>query len=108
MPERRQTRPPVSRPSGGALSTLTQTYDVLTESVGEDTALGLVAAIGLVGLALVAVPRMLRPGRRAGGRMVVVGVLVLFTLAWFTRGGLGSLFALTITPQIRTWSRLSV
>jgi hypothetical protein len=72
------------------------------------THLGAVGALGLAWLLLVAVA-VLVPGNQSVLRRygpAAAGALVAFLFA--TAGGLGSLFAYTLTTELRQWNRLSV
>ena len=86
---------------------LTYAYGIAATPSVERPALGLVGLVGavaLLGMALSALA-MSRRVQPLGG---VLAVLLLVCLAFYTRGGLGSLVALFFTPQIRTWSRFVV
>jgi len=88
---------------------------------GEPTALGVVAAFGFLLLLLLPVMRIaLRrvptpapattPGRPVS-TYDALGALSVFNLAAFlfaTVGGFATLFALLVTPSIRSWSRLAI
>jgi hypothetical protein len=89
------------------LATLTQTYQAAGRPVVETVALGLVGAAGAVALVLVGL-RALTTGRDVPARLRLWAGLVVVTGAFFTVGGLGSVVALFATPQLRTWSRLSI
>jgi hypothetical protein len=89
------------------LEFLTDAYAIAAPASVERPALGVVALTGLVALLVVTLRGLVRggrPPRRAG----LLAALALVCLAFYTRGGLGSLVALFVTPQIRTWSRLVV
>ena len=86
---------------------LTYAYGVAAPPSVERPALGVVALVGVVAL-LWAGLRSLAGGRRAMGLTGLLAALTLVCLAFYTRGGLGSLVALFVTPQIRTWSRFVV
>jgi hypothetical protein len=87
-------------------SLLTRNYNGLTVPSEEHPALGLVALLGAMGLLVLVLALLLRsrtPGR--GSATAILGVLLLVSLAFYTRGGLGSVAAVFLSPQIRTWSR---
>jgi hypothetical protein len=86
---------------------LTYAYGVATTPSVERPALGAVALAGLVGLLLTTTAAILS-GRRVPPLRGLLMALALVCLAFYTRGGLGSLVALFVTPQIRTWSRFVV
>lgn len=88
---------------------------------GEPTALGVVAAVGFLVLLLLPAMRIaLRRGPvttssptadRAVSTYDALGTLSVFNLAAFlfaTVGGFATLFALLVTPSIRSWSRLAI
>ena len=83
-------------------------YDGLTGTVGEVSSIGLVAVLGLAGVLACSAAVLLRQrsSRTADPFVLRLAVLCVLALAFFTRGGLGALTALLLTPQIRTWSRL--
>ena len=89
------------------LATLTRVYTAAGRPVTETLALGAVGAIGLVALLLIGL-RVLAGARPASARVQLWSALSLVTLAFYTVGGLGSVVALFATPQLRTWSRLSL
>lgn len=86
---------------------LTYAYGVATTPSVERPALGVVALTGLVGLLLTTTAAILS-GRRVRPLPGLLTALALVCLAFYVRGGLGSLVALFVTPQIRTWSRFVV
>lgn len=69
--------------------------------------LGTLAFVFLLGVAVAAVaaPRRLRP-RRPMLRAAAVVALLAFVLA--TTGGLSTVLAYTVTPQLRAWSRMGI
>ena len=90
-----------------SLATRTQAYDALTHTAGEVSAIGVVAVLGLCGLLCVTAAALLRGRTQQLDPLVaVLTVASLLAIAFFTRGALGSITALFVTPQIRTWSRL--
>jgi hypothetical protein len=88
---------------------LTSNYASATVATVEQPALGLVALCGVAGLVSLGLASLL--GRPRSATTALVGVLTVLTLAglaFYTRGGLGALSAVIVTPSIRTWSRLVV
>lgn len=87
-------------------------YDETFPLPGERAALGVVAAAGfvvLLALPLVLLVRGRRPGAWWPGPLV--STLSLFSWAGFafgTVGGLATLFALAVSPDIRAWNRIVV
>jgi hypothetical protein len=73
----------------------------------ERPALGIVALAGVVGLLWAAIAA-LATRRPAGSTASWLSIVLLVCLAFYTRAGLGSVVALFVTPQIRTWSRFVV
>lgn len=93
------------------LGRLTQAYNGATGSLGEVSALGLIPLTGVAVLATICAILLLRGRGRWSGRFLLlgsIGVVTTVAFGFYTKGGLGSLTALFITPQIRTWSRLSL
>ena len=89
------------------LAQITTEYASATVPSPEQPTLGLVAASGLLGLLLFGLALLL--GRRRSAASSLIGVLTLLSLtaiAFYTRGGLGAVWAFALTPSIRTWSRL--
>ncbi|WP_457252482.1 hypothetical protein [Pedococcus sp. P5_B7] len=86
---------------------LTTAYGYVAPPSVEHPALGIVALAGVVGLLWLTV-RNLASGHRVPATLGTLTALLLVSLAFYTKGGLGSVFALFVTPQIRTWSRLVV
>lgn len=92
----------------GGLRYLTAAYGSGPDPSLEHPALGLVALAGVVGLLWYAV-RVLSGQRSRPGPVVRLALLALAVcLAFYIKGGLGSFVALFATPQLRTWSRLSL
>jgi hypothetical protein len=92
----------------GAAS-LTANYASATVPTVEQPALGVVSLAGMCGLLALGLASLL--GRPKTARTPLTGVLTLLmlaSLAFYTRGGLGALAAVVVTPSIRTWSRLVV
>lgn len=93
----------------GRLAELTLSYGRVTAATFERPAIGLVAAVGVASLLLVGLGALTsRSPRRASPLVGTLCLLTIVALAFYTRGGLGTLTALLVTPQIRTWSRLFV
>lgn len=89
------------------LSFLTRAYGIAAGPSIEHPALGVVALAGLVVLLWRAIASLAR--HRALPRpWGMVAAVTLVSLLFYVRGGLGSLVALFVTPQIRTWSRFVV
>jgi phosphoglycerol transferase len=91
-----------------ALLQLNERYNESAPLGGENsgTSLGLVGDVGF--LALLARVLLGRAERSAGEPMRPLGVLNLVAVLFGTIGGFGSLFALLVSPQIRTYCRLNV
>jgi hypothetical protein len=91
------------------LQYLTATYNSRTTPTLEEPALGVIALAGVVALLVIMmstlIPQRVKPANRELG---VFALLALAAISFFIIGGLGSLFALFVTPQIRTWSRIFV
>jgi hypothetical protein len=86
---------------------VTTAYGYAAPPTAERYALGFVGVCGLVMLAVVLV-RSVTGGRRPTRVVGALAVFALVSLAFYTKGGLGSVVALFFTPQIRTWARLGV
>jgi hypothetical protein len=86
---------------------LTTAYGYVAPPSVEHPALGIVAFVGATGLLWLTI-RNLASGRRVPAALGSLTVLLLVALGFYTKGGLGSVVALFLTPQIRTWSRLVV
>lgn len=69
-------------------------------------ALGTAGAAGL--LLLFVTGFVVMSGRSADPRLAFFSVTVIFLLLFATIGGVSSLFALLISPQLRAWNRISV
>ncbi|WP_027005372.1 hypothetical protein [Conexibacter woesei] len=103
---------PIGNHRIGAFAKLTDRHTTTTPVRGEmGQPLGLLGALGFIGLLLVGSSRLLRgpperPDRFTGllGAATVGGVLAFL---WATFGGIASFFAYVISPQIRAWSRLT-
>lgn len=89
------------------LARITTEYASATVPSPEQPTLGLVAACGLLGLLVLGLAQLLgRPRSAASSLIGVLTLLSLTAIAFYTRGGLGALWAFALTPSIRTWSRL--
>jgi phosphoglycerol transferase len=85
---------------------LVQTSRVQGEPVGN---LGVLGALGLAWLMLIALATAIGGGRRVATereRHTAVATLTAFLIG--TVGGISAIIAYTISPQIRTWGRMSV
>lgn len=87
------------------LQWITTAYGYAAPPTAERHALGVVGVCGLVMLAVVLL-RAALGGRRPDRVFGILAAFALVCLAFYTRGGLGSVVALFFTPQIRTWARL--
>ncbi len=86
---------------------LTVNYDAATIASPEEPALGVVALLGIGALILVGFAYLVgRPRGPLAPLLSTLGLLTVVAVAFYTRGGLGALAAIVVTPQIRTWSRL--
>lgn len=86
---------------------LTTAYGYVAPPTVERPALGIVALAGVAGLLWLTL-RNLVSGHRVPATLGSLTALLLVSIAFYTKGGLGSVVALFVTPQIRTWSRLVV
>jgi phosphoglycerol transferase len=93
----------------GRLRGLKDTYDHYAPFPGEvaSTSLGLVASAGFLALLVMALFRW-RPRGFAEEPLGRIAGLNGFAVLFATFGGFGSLFALLVTPEIRTYSRMHV
>lgn len=99
---------PWSQHRAGPLQFLSWAYSIAAAPPSvERPALGAVALAGVAGLVWATVAA-LATRRPAGVISGWLAILLLACLAFYTRAGLGSMVALFITPQIRTWSRFVV
>lgn len=89
------------------LAFLTFAYNAATHATAETSALGLVALAGWLGLVVVAL-RSLATDRLPDADLRSWSALSLVATAFYTVGGAASFFALFFTPQVRTWSRMSL
>ncbi len=88
---------------------LTSNYASATIPSVEEPALGIVALCGVCGLLALGLASLLgRPTTSSTALLGAMTVLTLISIAFYTRGGLGALAAVIVTPSIRTWSRLVV
>jgi hypothetical protein len=94
----------------GPLSTLNARWRSETRIDSEATHLGLVAALGFVWLLALAVAAAAgAPGRFVrDARHRHLALATLTALLVGTTGGISGLIAYGITPQLRTWTRLSI
>ena len=89
------------------LAELTTIYQQAGRPVVETVALGVVGVVGAGALLFIGL-RALALSRPAPPRLLLWAALLGITGLFFTTGGLGSIFALLVTPQLRTWSRLAL
>jgi hypothetical protein len=95
------------------LAELTKEYQATAAAPsgeGHTATLGLIATLGLLSLAVALVARGLRADRSrfADSRYAygAIGAGLAFLMG--TVGGLGTIFAYVVTPQLRAWNRISV
>ena len=81
-------------------------YNTSSRATIETSALGVIGAVGWVALVVVALTSVLGVERPQVLRRW--SVLALVATALYTVGGLGAWVALFVTPQVRTWSRISL
>jgi hypothetical protein len=96
-----------------ALSQLTEEYQATaTAPVGEGhtATLGLIGTLGLLGLAIAFVMRALRADRLrvADPRYAYAALGAGLAFLIGTVGGVGTIFAYVVSPQLRAWNRISV
>ncbi|MBD3784014.1 MAG: hypothetical protein IE926_13880 [Micrococcales bacterium] len=89
------------------LEYLTFAYRSATRATVETSALGVVGTAGMVGLAVLGL-LVLVSGRRPDPEHARWSGLMLVSFLLYTVGGLGSFIAVFATPQVRTWSRMSL
>lgn len=82
-------------------------YNAVTRATVETSALGVVALAGWLGLLLVAL-RSLVTDTVPDADLRRWSALSLVAAAFYTVGGAASFVALFVTPQVRTWSRISL
>jgi hypothetical protein len=93
-----------------ALGQVAQRYDAATQTTFEPSSLGILPVLGCA----VVVISVLTLGMssRSWGRRVpdlwLYGVMTMVATAFYTKDGLGAIFALAVSPGIRTWLRLYV
>ncbi|WP_256580292.1 sugar translocase [Pseudomonas sp. Irchel s3f7] len=90
------------------LAELTRQYNRYTPVINEN-ATSSIGVIGAAGFMLILVLVALAPARSEGDdrlRLLAATTFVLFLFA--TIGGLGSLFAMLVSPSIRGWNRASI
>lgn len=90
-----------------ALEYLTFAYRTATRATVETSALGIVGTAGMVGLTLLGLLALVA-GRRPSEEHSRWSGLMLVAFLFYTIGGLGSFVAVFATPQVRTWSRISL
>ena len=90
-----------------ALAYLTSAYKAIQPATVESAALGLVALGGCIALVVVVI-KALTTAREAGRPLRSWALLGGTAFAFYTIGGMGSFVAVFLTPQVRTWSRLSL
>jgi hypothetical protein len=84
---------------------ITTAYGYAAPPTAERHAIGVVGLCGLVMLTVVLL-QSVTGGRRPARALGTLAAFALVSLAFYTTGGLGSVVALFLTPQIRTWARL--
>jgi hypothetical protein len=104
---------PIANDRIGPLARLARKYQATaTAPMGEghSASLGLIGTLGLVGLALAFVARALRADRLrfADPRYAYAALGAGLAFLIGTVGGLGTLFAYVVSPQLRAWNRISV
>jgi hypothetical protein len=91
-----------------SLALWAQGYDAITQTQGEISSLGFVALFGVVGVLTFVAGALLRGLGLRTPQLAAMAVVAVAAGLFYTRGGLGGLTALVLTPQIRTWSRLFI
>ena len=89
------------------LAHLTFAYNAVTHATVETSALGVVALAGWLSLLVVAL-RSLVTDTPPDADLRRWSALALVAAAFYTVGGAASFVALFFTPQVRTWSRISL
>lgn len=89
------------------LAYLTFAYNAATRATAETSALGVVALTGWLALLVVCL-RSLLIDRQPHIDLRRWSALSIVTAAFYTVGGAASFVALFFTPQVRTWSRISL
>jgi hypothetical protein len=95
----------------GPLARLRDRYTTTTPIPGEGTqAVGIVGAAGLVlaVLAVVLLPFRRDRARAEDPRLPAAGVAAIAAILLGTVGGVSSLFAYVVTPQVHAWNRLAI
>lgn len=82
-----------------------QTFPLVNDE-NQSAALGVIGTAGLLALAAVIALRL--SGGAASAEVSLLALVVSVLFLFGTIGGLGSLFALLVSPAIRGWSRISV
>jgi hypothetical protein len=90
-----------------ALAYLTSAYKAIQPATVESAALGVVTLGGCIALVVVVI-RALTTSGEAARPLRSWALLGGTSLAFYTIGGMGSFVAVFFTPQVRTWSRLSL
>ena len=88
-----------------SLRWITTAYGYAAPPTAERHAIGVIGVCGLVML-MVVLLRSVTSGRGPTRALGTLAAFALVSLAFYTTGGLGSVVALFLTPQIRTWARL--
>jgi hypothetical protein len=91
----------------GPLRYLSSAYGIAVPPSVERPALGIVSLVGVIAILWLALTSV-GMGRKISATWGLLAALTLVSLAFYTKGGLGSVVALFFTPQIRTWSRFVV
>ena len=89
------------------LAYLTSAYKAIQPATVESAALGMVALGGCIALVVVVI-KALTTARKAETPLRSWALLAGTAFAFYTIGGMGSFVAVFFTPQVRTWSRLSL
>lgn len=103
----------------GPLRAMREAYERVPAAGGPEPAtVGLIAAIGIIGVLAVLLeravavrnvtPAVAETERPSTGEPVFLGALTLIALFVGVTGGLGTLFAVLISPQVRGWNRISI
>lgn len=90
------------------LAAVTQRYNQTAPLINENvtSTLGIIGTIGFMSLFFILL--MALSGRQIDTRLNLLAMLTIMLFFVGTIGGLGSLFALSVTPLIRSWNRISV
>lgn len=92
------------------LADFTDRYLSTSKVLGEaSVSIGLLAAVGLIWLLVVALCSLVAPGRSPGTTEERnAAFCVTVALLWATTGGLSAIVSYTVSPQLRAWGRMSV